>query len=54
MLKDPEQEESVYVIEDEKFGLMSNFESHSNVHADESQMAFKSPNLIPEPRVYLD
>jgi len=29
MLKDPEQEESVYVIDDEKFGLMSNFESTS-------------------------
>lgn len=54
MLKDPEQEESVYVIDDEKFGLMSNFESHSNVHGEESQMAFKNPNLKPEPRVYLD
>lgn len=35
MLKDPEQEESVYVIDDEKFGLMSNFESTSQLPIDD-------------------
>lgn len=58
MLKDPEAEESVYVIDDEKFGLMSNFESHSNIQGDDSQMAFERSKYkkykTKEPKVYVD
>lgn len=44
MLKDPDQEESVYVIDDEKFGLMSNFESTSQIPSNDGHMAFDQPD----------
>ena len=40
MLKDPEQEDSVYIIDDEKFGLMSNFESASHIPSNDGHMVF--------------
>lgn len=54
MLKDPEHEESVYVIDEEKFGLMSNFESHTNIHSEDPPMSFERAISKTQPKVYVD